>query len=339
MQFARRILVATACALGLLVTVSVGRAQPIALLPNDTELIVTINFQQILKSEVVKANKTLIDLAKGKIEEQLDDKGVSKWLKKADFDLFRDLSSVTFAVPGGRNPQEGIILLEGKFNAEKIDAAVVAASKEAGGGVKVTRIANVKAYEVTPKEDKTMYVGVLDSKTIIACATKKDFAAAVARLNSAKAPAFKSAAIKKLMSTVNKKQSISMVATASLLAKLGENSPQADNPQVQQAMAILKTMEGGSLALTINKDIDLQVAVTTMDAETAQKYAGVLNLLVGVAKMKVAEKAKEDEKFKTVVDIVNTVRVTTQGPNLVIRGQVTFANLEKLLQNLPIPQN
>jgi hypothetical protein len=55
--------------------------------------------------------------------------------------------------------------------------------------------------------------------------------------------------------------------------------------------------------------------------------------------MKVAEKAKEDEKFKTAVDIVNTVRVTTQGPNLVIRGQVTFANLEKLLQNLPIPQN
>ena len=74
-------------------------AQATKLLPNDTEMIVTLNLKQILNSEIAKANKTLLDIAKGKIEEMLDDKGFGKYLKKADFDLFRDLSSITVGGP------------------------------------------------------------------------------------------------------------------------------------------------------------------------------------------------------------------------------------------------
>src|SRR5438132_362818 len=107
-------------------------------------------------------------------------KGVDKWLKKADFDLFKDLSSITFAIPGARNPEEGFILLEGNFDAEKIEAAATEASKEAGGGLKVVMIGKVKAFEIAPKDEKTMYVGILNKKTMIACATKADFAEAVA---------------------------------------------------------------------------------------------------------------------------------------------------------------
>src|SRR5262249_40609347 len=153
------------------------------------------------------------------------------------FDLFRDLSSITLAIPGGdRNPEDGVIVLEGRFDADKIEAAALEASKDAGG-FKTVKIAGVKAFEVTPKdkEDKTMYAGILNKQTMIACASKKDFAEAVARMDGSKTVNFKSELVKSLLNTVNNKQSISMIATSDVLTKISEKNPQAGNPQAKAA--------------------------------------------------------------------------------------------------------
>jgi hypothetical protein len=333
MQFSRRLWIAALC---VFVGASAAPAQQIKLLPADTEMILTFNVQQMLESKVAKENKALIELAKGKIEETLQDKGIAKHLKKADFDLFRDLSSITLGIPGGRNPEEGFILLEGTFDADKIEAAVTDAGKEVGGGIKAMQIAGVKAFEIAPKGEKTMYVGILDKKTMIACATKADFEEAVARQKGTKS-GFKAEVVKNLMSTVNAKQSINMIATSGILAKLAENAPAGAGAQIQQATALLKSMEGFSAAITIQKDIDFQLGVNTKDNETAQKYAGVGNLAIGVAKMKIEEQAKMNEKLAPAVDIINSIKLTAVGPNLVVRGQITFDNLQKILQALPIP--
>ena len=116
------------------------QAQGTKILPADTELVVTVNLQQILKSEVFKANKTLVDIAKAKITEVLDDKEVGKYLKKANFDIFKDLSSVTVGYPAGRAENEAFLLLQGNFDSEKIEGAIMEASKEAGAGVKVKNV-------------------------------------------------------------------------------------------------------------------------------------------------------------------------------------------------------
>lgn len=339
MQFARRLWIAAIGTLAVFVGVPAVQAQQFKLLPADTEMVVAFNLQQILKSEVLKSNKILVDLAKGKIAEQLEDKGVAKYLKKADFDMFRDLTSVTFAVPGGRNPAEGFILLEGNFDAEKIEEAVNELKKEAGGSdVKVIKIANVKAFEVTPKEDKTLYIGILNKTTLIACATKADFAEAIARLNGAKAGTFKADVVKSLLETVGNKQSISFVATSKILTKLAENNPNAGNDQAKMAMAALQQVDGFSAAITIQKNIDFLLGVNAKDAETAQKFAGMANAGILIGKAKVAEMAKKDEKYTPAVGVLNSLKANAKGSNLVITGQITFETLEKLLQNLPINQ-
>ncbi len=339
MRFARRFWIAAVCTLAVLVGGSAAQAQNTKILPADTELVMSFNVQQILKSEVLKTEqaKTIVELAKGKIHDQLDEKGVLKYLKKADFDLFRDLSSITIAVPGGRSPEEGFILLEGNFDAEKIEAALTEAGKEAGGGVKATRIANVKAFEVTPKEDKTMFIGILNAKTMIACATKADFAEAVARSNGTKAGAFKTESFKNLLETTNAKQSISFVATSKILSKLAENNPNAGGDQAKMAMAAMQQLEGFSAAITIQKDVDVQVGINAKDAESAQKFAGMANAVILIGKAKVMEQAKQNEKLAPLVDVMNSVRANAKGSNLLITGQISFDALEKLLQNLPQP--
>lgn len=341
MQFARRLSIAAVCTFALLLGSSAAQAQNTKLLPNDTELIVTFNLQQILKSEALKGDqaKLIIGLAKDKINQGLDDKDVGKWLKKANFDIFKDLGSITFAIPNGRNPEEGFILLEGNFDAEKIESAALEASKEAGGGLKVVKLGGVKAFEVSPKDEKTMYVGVLNKKTMIACATKADFIEAVARANGTKSANFKAASFKSLLSTVNAKQSISIVATSEMMAKLAEKAPEGAGDQVKQATQILKQMDGFSAAVTIAKNIDFQVGVNTKDGDTASKYAMFGNLGLTAAKAKIEEQAKQNEKLAPVLDILKTIRVEAKGANLVVRGQISVETLEKILSGLPIPGN
>src|SRR6185312_10451231 len=102
---------------------------------------------------------------------------------------------------------------------------------------------------------------------MIACATKEDFAQAVGRKTATKAE-FKAEVVRKLLSTVNATQSINMIATSAILAKVAEKAPGAAGAQAQQALDVLKTVEGFSTAITIQKDIDILVGVNTMDNET-----------------------------------------------------------------------
>jgi len=339
MQFTRRFWIAASCTLSVLFGSSFAQAQQTKVLPNDTEMIITINLAQILKSDVVKANKAIVEVVKAKVTEALDDKEISKYLKKADFDLFRDLHSITFAIPGGnRTPQDGFILLEGSFDADKIEAAATEASNDKGGGLKVARIGNLKAFEISPQGEKTIYIGVLSKKVMIAASSKADFADAAARLSGTKQSAMK-AEVKALMGTVNNKQSLSVIATSGAVAKLADLAPEGAGGQAKKAMAMMKDVDGFSIAVTIQKNIDLQLGVNMKDKDAAATSAFAVNAGVALFKGQFQQKAKEDKKFETAVEVLNSIRATAQGSNLMIRGQISFETLEKILQNLPIPGN
>ena len=344
MQMARRFLIASVCTFILLVGTAAS-AQETALsaklLPNDTEMIFTTNLQQILKSEVLKDKKEIIGAAKAAVAGALEQKGVDKYLKTAGFDVFTDLTSLTVAVPGGRNPEESFIIVTGAFDADKIETAVLEASKEAGGGAKLTKLANVKVFELSPKGEKSIFVGILDKKTMVVCATKNDFTDTVARFNGTKTSKMK-AEFKALLDTVNSKQSLSIVATTAVLGKLAENLPEGAADKAKAGAAALQQVEGLSFAITIQKNVDFQIGVNAKDAKTAADIAAKGNLGIGFLKATVAEKAKQDEKFAPAAEVVNTIRLTATGSNLLIRGQVSYETLGKILTNLPnlqLPKN
>jgi hypothetical protein len=336
MYVARRLWPA-AVTIAVLVGASAAHSQQTRILPPDTELLFTVNLKQLLDSEAARANRGLIDLAKAKIAEQLAVKGVAQHLQRADFDLFRDLGRVTVAVPGGRSANDGFILLEGSFDSAKIAAALLEANKQAGAEatVKAITIGNVPAFEVVAKDQQRMYVGVLNKTTMIACSTKDDFRGAVDRLAASKPGAFASPSFKALIEAADKQQSIGIVATSKLLAKLAEKAPEGAGDQAKAALGFLDQVEGFHLGVTIQKNIDLVVGLNAKDAETANKFQGTVKLVLAVAKQKLDEQAKMNENLAPAAEIVNSLQVSTNGSNLAIRGQITDAQLEKLLKNLP----
>ena len=59
------------------------------------------------------------------------------------------------------------------------------------------------------------------------------------------------------------------------------------------------------------------------------------NLLIGVLKGRLKDQAENDAKAVPLLNAVNTIRATTEGTNLQIRGQISAETLGKLLANLP----
>lgn len=301
-------------------------------LPPNAEVAFTINLKQILDSDLLKDKKDLVDQGKAFLKQKLDESPAKEYLDKAGFQIFRDLHSVTVTSDGSKDPSNGFIVIEGKFEPEKLVEVAKEAAAKNGEQLKVTKAGNVNVFEITPKDnEKTIYAGLVGDNLMIAAASREALNAAIGRINGTKSANLK-ANFKELLSTTNNKQSISFVASSDGLVKMAENAPKQPGGDVG---AMLQELEGMSLSITLTKDITFQLAGTAKTEEAAKKMAAAANFgLVGVRGM-VIQKAKEDEKIQPVADIANTLRITTQGNNVVIRGEVSQANLDKMLSLIP----
>lgn len=135
--------------LGLAATWTTTEAADPKYLPNDTEIVLTVNVKQILDSELVKANKDAVDQGKAMLENQAGDNPAMKYLKAAGFDIFRDLHSVTVASSGAKEPSA--IIVTGKFDSAKITATAEEAAKDNPDSLKVTKLAQQTVFEITPR--------------------------------------------------------------------------------------------------------------------------------------------------------------------------------------------
>lgn len=300
-------------------------------LPDDTEIVITVNFRQILTSELVKAQKEAIAQARAMLEQQVPAEA-QKWLKKAGFDLFKDLDSVTIALPAKKDAKEVLIVVDGSFQADKFYGTAEEAAKQYAGVLKVTKAGEQKLVEVTPPEKGDgMFVALAGDKVLVAGSTKAGLTTALARGAGNEKPKLKKE-ILTLLETTSPKQSISAVASGKALAKLLESAKLPDG-QAQAIAPALQAIDGLSAAITITKDLQFQIGIGTKDAETANNLAKGANFGILLIKGVVAQKAQEDQKLMPLVDIVNTLRVTTMSSSVLFRGEATLDNIDKLIKN------
>lgn len=317
--------------------VLIGLAMPAAAiepkyLPPNAEVAITVNLKQILESPLLKDKKDLVDLAKGFIKGKLEESPAKEYLDKAGFDIFRDLHSITVTSDGSKDPNNAFIAIEGKFDAEKLVQVAKDAARDAGDKLKVSKVGNVNIFEISPKEDeKTIYAGLINDSLLVAAPSREGLNATIARVNGGRAAGIKPA-LKKLLETTNAKQSFSFVASGDGLAKLAESAPQQPGGQFG---AMLQSLDGVAFSITLTKDISFQLAGTAVDEESAKNMAKQANAGLTLGKLFVGNKAKEDENFQTAADVINSLKISTQGTNVVLRGVITQENLDKALSLIP----
>jgi len=301
----------------------------VKLLPNNTEIVITVNIKQILSSEIVKGQKDLINQLKAALETRIPDDRAIKYLEKLGFDPFKDLHSVSVAHTGSKDPEDFFVIVEGNFSSEKLLAVAKEAAKENGDNLKISKIGTTHVYEVSPGGGMTLYVAHL-SKSLVVTASEDAMKSAIKRSTGVGPFAPK---VRELLKTTNDTQSLSVVMTGNALGSLAQQAQAKGLPQ--NAVAGLAGIDGVSGAITIAKNIDFLLGVGAKDADTAKQYSQMGNDLLPLGKALLAQNVQKNKELAApLMDVVNTLRLTATGSNVVLRGEVSYDNLQKLFSAL-----
>jgi hypothetical protein len=313
-------------------TASQAGAADLKYLPEDTEILLHVNFRQIMDSPLVKGQKDAVAKIKSLVENVLgDNEEAQKYLKATGFDLFRDLSSVTVAHPGGHDQKAGLIIIEGDFSPEKFHADAADAVKDHGDVITITQDGKYKIIEVSAPQEHNGVVVMVNKNIVLACSTKDRIKAALVRAEGSEKGKLKKE-LKSLLDSTSAKQSISVVATGAALAKIVEKAPV---PNAQGAVEVLKQIDGLGGAITIAKDVQFQLSVAAKDENTANTLVKQANQLLPIGKFIVMQKAQQDPRLLPVIDVMNTLRATVQGTSFLLRGEITVDNIDKLMKSFP----
>jgi hypothetical protein len=301
-------------------------------LPPDTEGVLTFNLRQLLNSDLAKAHPEVVGQIKTMIEGHLADLGAQRYIEKLDFDLIRDLDTITVATSGGKTPD--FILLEGRFNPEKFQATGAQAAEENADHIKPIKLAGLAAFEIRiDANENPMFAGLVGKDKLIAVPTKDAFGEAVTRLRNSRTGSTKlKKELRDVLTVSGTKASLTVVSTGPALVKLTEDAPV---PNIEALAGVLQGISALNVSLTVTKSVNFELAINTKDKKSADEMAKLAEVGLAGAKLMLKKKAETDAKLQPAVDVVNSMRVTSQENNLVLRGEITAETLGKVLKDLP----
>jgi hypothetical protein len=311
----------------LLLAVPARAVEADKLLPNDTETVITINVKQMLTSSLIKKTP-LVDKAKEALKDQSEAHQV---LTDLGFDPFTDLESIVLANSGGSEPDKGLIIVHGTFDAAKIKAKAEEVAKAMENVLKIHKVPDglggmTELYEANiPGAPQAMYVALVGKNTLVASGGKDYVLDAIDKEAGKKKTELKSKDLQALLARVESTQSIWLAVLGSTLAK----SPLANNDDAKEMIEKLQDASGG---LTIDKDLKLQFSVTAKSADDAKelgdKVRKGLNAALGFASLMAAN----NDQLSPLVDLLKTVKPKINGKTIGIEVEVPGEDIEKAIK-------
>jgi hypothetical protein len=298
------------------------------LLPNDTEAIFTINVKQILNSALVK--KVGLDKVKDAIK-NLDQ--VQKILDQLGFDPFKDIDSIVAAGPGpGAETDKGLSIIKGNFDVDKFKEVATAAAKDHPDHLELVKVpdglgGNYELYKVSHPEIPNPFYVSIASKQYLLIALAKDYVIdAQEKLAGRKKTNLKSKEMAALIGRLDPKQSLSLAT----IGKALEKGPLAEQ---EKGKEIIEKLDDVIFGVTIDKDIDVVLAVTAKDEKAAEalddEIRNGLNLALGAA----AFVASQKKELAPLVDVLKSIKPKTKGKNITVTVKFEGEDLEKLIPN------
>jgi WD40 repeat protein len=294
------------------------------LLPDDTEILATINVKQILDSALVK--KVGLDKVKDALKNQ--DKA-QQVLDALGFDPFKDLDSITVAGPGSKDSDKGLVILKGTFDVAKFRTVADAAARDHPDIFKTVKVpdglgGNYEMYEVSPPGVPTSFFVSIASKDYILIAPAKDYLIdAHDKLAGRKKTNLKSKEMAALIGRLDPKQSM----TVAVVARGLEQSPLAEQETSRQ---IIEKLDDVIFGVTIDKDVSMTLSVTAKDAKSAEalddEIRNGLNAALGFA----AWFASQRKELTPLVDTLKSIKPETRGKIVSVKVKFEGDEVEKL---------
>jgi hypothetical protein len=309
------------------------QAQDTKFLPEETEVIMTVNFKQIMNSKLVQDNQILVGFLKQGLEAQLQkDPDAAAAFKELGIDPFNDLDKLTIGATGGKDLSKMVVVMTGKFSASKIASVMKKFADKEKDSVKIHGSGASAIYEFAGKggANENGFMTVVGNKHVLVTQNKDTLKSAVAQGKAGGEPALKKE-VQALLANLNNKQSIGFVATSAALQK---GIKESNNQQAQQMGATLEKLKGMAASITISNEIAIQANLEAKDADTAKEIVKQATGGLVLANFALQQQAQQNPQIAPLVDVLKTLRVTSQGNGVTATGRVSADVIEKGLKML-----
>jgi nucleotide-binding universal stress UspA family protein len=283
-------------------------------LPNATEGVVTLNVKQLLAAPLIKANLETVKALMLAVPD------VQQTLTDIDFDPFNDVDRVVVAID--RDPNKSVILVHGKFDTAKIAAKAEKTAKEQSDVLKVIKATGYTYYSVKPPEGKgplpsdTLYVGMVDETTMVSSGSPDAIIEAMDKKAGKKKAELKPE-LQTLLNKADRQQTISIVTLSAPLAATGQ--------------AIIQKLNAVTGGITVGDDIKLAFDFNAKSDRDAAAVESELKEGLDQVKALVDLTVNQKKDLKPLADVVNTLKIVTQGKVITLSGLVSKEALNQLV--------
>jgi hypothetical protein len=279
-------------------------------LPDETGGVFVVDVKQIL------ASKAFTKDLKKKVEDLLKMEQAQMVLKDSGFDPLKDIDRIVLAVTPGANGRSGpFFIVEGLFNAEKLAAKAEELGKQFPS-IKAVEMGKAKVYAMSDA-----YVGLVDKNTVIISSVKEEMAEAIEKAGGKRKTELKSKSLAKLVAKMDAKQVVN-VACAGEMATGGSATARPGGGVERKVHTLVdEGIESVTGGLTVGEDIRGKIVFTAKDAAAAKKIAAEFEEGLARAADEIAKAATIDKEFGPVVEVLKSIKATTNEQTITIEGQ------------------
>jgi hypothetical protein len=295
------------------VVLSARAAEPDKYLPSDSEAVVVINVQEMLNSPLVKKNLEHLKAAMASNED------AKKFFKATGLDPLKDIHKVVIGASMGGGEPKALIVVRGKFDVDKIQAAVADEAKAKGEDLQVIDKDGKKIYKLASKGGKPTFAAFADNSTLVMSQSEKDTEAGLKGGGGKVSPELVTA-----LDRLGGKESVyAALVITDQMKKMIADGP---NPQFKELAPKLQFVTG---IFDVTNDVKLKLSVQTSDAKAADKVKMTLNQFVPLIGMMAAGQA--EKLGPAVTDLVKQIEVKKDDKNAV---SVSLVVTEKMMKDM-----
>ena len=281
-------------------------------LPADTQALIHLNFRAMIDSPLAK--KMGIE-KKSEIIKALDFD--VEFIAEIGFDPLKDIDSITIAAPGGGDMEKGLIIVAGKFKADKLVAKANEDAKNNVDNVKIHKAGDKTIFELIdffPDQQVPMFM-MIASNTILASTQKEYLEKAFANSGSKLANKDFSALVEKLDPDL----AISMVAVSSAF-------PSKAIPEPYKA--IIEGIDSIIGGIGVDEDVTLKINVFTKDEDSAKKLKETMDQGMAQALGFLGLMAAQEKELTPVLEFVKSMKTSSKEKMMSLEGKLPGKMIE-----------
>jgi hypothetical protein len=313
------------CAAGAFLAAASARAGEVdKFLPDDTEMVVSVNVRQILDSELFKKN--VEDRAREALKNLEEAPDV---LKELGFDPFTDVDRVIAARPSGVDQDRGLVIVHGRFDLDKFGAKAEKTAKSDPDILKIHKVANGEngaflVYEVTPKEQAAPRFVALPNRSTLLVSPGKDYVVDAMKKEGAKDKAeLKNKEIQGLLEGMNDKQGVSVAMVGSALTE-------GPGPRIKSLFEKVEAVGGG---VTVGDEIKIEIAFSAKSADEAKEVKEGISTGLKQGKVLLAALALAGgPEIDALLDVANSLKVSVKDKTVILKGAVSAEVIQDALK-------